>query len=120
MSGMEAGTVRLRTSGVAAALVVVVLMASSAAAQTTAIVAVSRAQRTLGQSTVVSGELVWNPRGRFAVGDRAGRDHGFVSWWRTDDVVGDTIVVGATHAPARSDVRRVASRRVLRVGDGKR
>ena len=102
-------TVRLRTSGAIAALaVLVVLMASSAAAQTTAIVAVSRAQRTLGQSMVVpvswygiSAAVSQSVTGRVGI-------TGSYSWWRPDDdVVGDTIVVGATYrlGPARWRLR---------------
>ena len=92
-------TVRLRTSGVIAALgVLVVLTASSAAAQTTATVAVSRAQRTLGQSMVVP--VSWygiSAAVSHAVTGRVGIT-GSYSWWRPDDdVVGDTIVVGATY-----------------------
>ena len=102
-------TVRLRTSGVIAALgVLAVLMAGSAAAQTRAIVGVSRTQRTLGQSTVVpvswygiSAAVSHSVTGRVGITDS-------YSWWRPhDDVVGDTIVVGATYrlGPARWGVR---------------
>ena len=42
----------------------------------------------------------WNLGGRFASGDRAVGITGSYSWWRPDDdVVGDTIVVGATYRP---------------------
>ena len=86
---------RTRISAVAALLV---LMTSAAAAQTSAAVSVSRAQRVLGGesrvipvswygiSAVVSQSVI----GRVGV-------TGSYSWWGTDDVVGDTIVVGATY-----------------------
>ena len=81
----------------AAVAAVAALSVSSAAAQTTAAVGLSRPQRVAAESTLVpaswygvSAVLSQSVIGRVGV-------TGSYSWWKTDGVISDTIVVGATY-----------------------